>query len=228
MIGFISETFFFAVALCVVAGVQILLTLKLGLGKMVRRWVTTAATATAVVMKLIGTTAVLFYTSKVYRTKFGRKTSLAFVPKWEWLTILTKDANGKYQAHSLVGYTKAMGGAFATAMKRHDIVFVLKGYYSSETERFVTEHELGHVHHNHVPRIIAAGQFGVMDHPKFEVEADMHAASVVGWSNAYYALTEIQQKICEEFGEAAEEGVRKIATRKVAMVEKWKSSPIPV
>jgi Zn-dependent protease with chaperone function len=151
------------------------------------------------------------------------------VPNWDWLTVLAKDASGKFQVHSLVGYTKAMGGAFATTVKRHDMVFVLKGYYSPETERFVTEHELGHVRHNHLPRMMAVGQFGVMDQPKFEVEADMHAASVVGWSNAYYALTEVQQKICQEFGREAEDGVRKIAVRKVAMMEKWKStSMIPV
>jgi Zn-dependent protease with chaperone function len=106
-----------------------------------------------------------------------------------------------------------------------DLVLTMKGLYTEETLRFITEHEFGHLKDQHMFRLENAGLTKSVQ--RFELEADAYAASVVGFQQAYYALMEIRQVMTDtllghpEILESLEERVQ-------AMREKFKASQQPV
>lgn len=226
---FISDLMWFSVIVCVVVILNILSALKLGLGKTLKRWARPIGHLVSFSTKLAGTWVVLQLSSRTAKTRMGRKTSIVRLPNWEWLTVIGKDPSGRWVSYCLLDFLRAAGGAFATTVKKHDLVFLLKGVYSPETERFAVEHELGHIRHGHMVRLTEAGHgVGIVSVPRFELEADAYAASVVGWAGAYYALTEIQTRLFEEHGHAAQGVVASLSARKAAIKEKWLTSSNPI
>lgn len=224
---FISDLMWFGVIVCVVVILNIVSALKLGLGETLKRWTRPIVHLVENETKLAGTWIVLQLSGRTTKTRMGRKTSIVRLPNWEWLTVIGKDPSGRWVSYCLLDSLRAAGGAFATTVKKHDLVFLLKGIYSPETERFVIEHELGHISHGHMARLTEAGH-GVGIVQRFELEADAYAASVVGWAGAYYALTEIQTRLFEEHGHAAQGVVATLSTRKAAIKEKWLTSSNPI
>ena len=149
---------------------------------------------------------VLCLKSRTTKLSSGRKISVTKVPDWDWLRILAiHPATGERTIVPLAEYMATCGGGMTTSYKKYDIVFLSEGQYSPETEKFVLEHELGHIRGNHVFRTMDAGLTEVVQ--KFEVEADAYAASVVGVKQAYYALLEIREKYIRDFLAVEKNGI---------------------
>jgi hypothetical protein len=147
---------------------------------------------------LIGSLVVICCKSTVTKLPSGRKISIVKVPDWDWLLLLvTHPVTEERFFVPLIEFMTGCGGAVTTSYKKYDIVFLLEGWYSPETEKFALEHELGHIRGNHVFRTIDAGLTEAVQ--KFEMEADVYAASVVGVKQAYYALLEIRNNHISDF-----------------------------
>jgi hypothetical protein len=155
---------------------------------------------------LTGSLVVLCWKSRTTKLPNGRKISVTKIPDWDWLRIMiVHPVTGERSFVPLVELMTACGGGVTTSYKKYDIVFLSEGQYSPETEKFVLEHELGHIRGNHVFRTIDAGLTEAVQ--KFEVEADAYAASVVGAKQAYYALLEIREKHIRDFLAVEKNGI---------------------
>jgi hypothetical protein len=141
---------------------------------------------------------VLWWRSTTTKLPTGRRISIVKVPDWYWLRLLAVHPITEERLFvPLVEFMTGCGGGVTTSYKKYDIVLLSEGWYSPETEKFVLEHELGHIRGNHVFRTLDAGLTEAVQ--KFEVEADTYAASVVGVRQAYYALLEIRDKYISDF-----------------------------
>lgn len=165
-------------------------------------------------------TAVMLRTSAVnIKSSTGRKLRVVSIPFKDWVTIIKFDrVNKKMLTIPLNDTMLAYGGDLTTFAGKMDVVIVSKGYYTPETEKFVLEHELAHVRHQHVQRMQNAGiQQTILG---FEVEADSTAAKVVGLKEAYFALLEMRDHQIKT-NIKDDVALETMQIRVLAMQEKW-------
>jgi Zn-dependent protease with chaperone function len=178
------------------------------------------------IVRLVLTIICTTWWCKTVKLSNGRKVKWVEMPNWYWLTTLGRHpVTGKVFVTNLTELVKNFGGGMTMSIGKVDLVLTMKGLYSEETLRFITEHEFGHLKDQHMIRLEDAGL--VKSIQRFELEADAYAASVVGFQQAYYALMEIRQVMTDtllghpEILESLEERVQ-------AMREKFKASQQPV
>jgi Zn-dependent protease with chaperone function len=178
------------------------------------------------VVRLVLTICCTTWWCKTAKLPNGRKVKWVEMPNWYWLTTMVRHpVTGKVFVTNLTELVKNFGGGMTMSIGKVDLVLTMKGLYTEETLRFITEHEFGHLKDQHMFRLENAGLTKSVQ--RFELEADAYAASVVGFQQAYYALMEIRQVMTDtllghpEILESLEERVQ-------AMREKFKASQQPV
>jgi Zn-dependent protease with chaperone function len=178
------------------------------------------------IVRLVLTIICTTWWCKTTKLPNGRKVKWVELPNWYWLTTLARHpVTGEVFVTNLTEMVQNFGGGMTMSIGKVDLVLTMKGLYSEETLKFITEHEFGHLKDQHMFRLENAGLTKSVQ--RFELEADAYAASVVGFQQAYYALMEIRQVMTDalldhpEILESLEERVQ-------AMREKFKASQQPV
>jgi hypothetical protein len=177
-------------------------------------------------VRLILTIICTTWWCKTAKLPNGRRVKWIELPNWYWLTTLARHrVTGKVFMANLTEMIQNFGGGMAMSIGKIDLVLTMKGLYSEETLKFITEHEFGHLKGQHMFRLEDAGLTKSIQ--RFELEADAYAASVVGFQQAYYALMEIRQVMTDALLDHPEI-LQSLEERVQVMREKFKASQQPV
>jgi hypothetical protein len=173
-------------------------------------------------------------------SKGYRKISVILIPEKGWGRWATGFSPGKGFFAVRQWVTDHCGGGCCFGARKNqvpkwaqwlvvesDTVWVCLGLYSQATTDFVVEHEIAHSNLRHLDGIKMSpdlDKFLSIGCQEFEIEADLMAAERVGYSQAYFALVEMTQSMCERDNLSHTEKTKIMADlqeRKLAVLKEW-------